>query len=143
MVKNLRVVKPIIFLFIFLLQGCAADMLDPVDNVEIISLLPEKDIADGELVNFTMEVFYNLASSPTGTLFVAYNTGEPNSAGIDLRTLHQVKNSRGYHQFQFGVTVHKWENEPFIIYVTLAEDPFDYKSFRTFARDMYSIVTKD
>jgi hypothetical protein len=130
-------------MLMWLFIGCAEDMLDPVDHVEIISLLPEKDIADGELVNFTMEVFYNLASSPTGTLFVAYNTGEPNRASLDLRTLHQVKDRRGYQQFQFGVTVHKWEKEPFIIYVTLAEDPFDYRRVRTFARDSYSITTKD
>jgi len=139
----LKYIKPLLFLFILFLSGCAREMLDPVDNVEIISLLPEKDIADGELVNFTMEVFYNLASAPTGTLIVAYSNGEPNGAGFDLRTLHQVKNSRGYHQFQFGTTVHKWENEPYFIYVTLAEDPFDYRSFRTFAIDKHSITTKD
>lgn len=140
---NPLLLNGIFLIFLILLPACAEEMLDPVDKVEILSVSPEKDIADGELVNFTMEIFYNLASQPTATLFIGYNTGEPNSLHIDTRYTIQVKNKRGYHQFQFGTMVHKWEKEPFLIYVCLAEDPIDYTKIRTFSIDKYSIIPKE
>jgi len=133
----------LILLLLIIITGCADDMLDPVDTIEILSVTPDSGIAEGDLVNFTVEVFYNLAAKPNGILLVGFSTDKPNAMSLDLNTMVKVSDSRGFHRFDFGRTVETQGTEPFSIFAILAEHPYTNETFRPFSIDKYTIVTGD
>jgi len=143
MYKNVNCGNLALLLLLLLFSSCADDMLDPVNAVEILGVTPDKGIAEGDLVNFTVEVFYNLASHPTATLLIGFSTEKPNSMSLDLNTLVKISDSRGFHRFDFGRTVEKRGTEPFSIFAILAEYPYSNENFRPLSIDKYTIITAD
>ena len=132
---------------LFIIQSCSKDQPAPIDTtnkIKILSVTPTSGLTDGQQVNFTVTVSYNLYSKKTGTLMIGFNNGQTVNAAVMLTDADKIISSGiGQHAFNVLATVKNWGTQgDFYVYVNLSEDPIPNSSWTPFANDYHTLIPK-
>ena len=113
------------------------------DNIKILSVSPTSGLTNGQQVDFTVKVSYNLVSKQTGTLMIGFNNGADFVSAYMISNANKIINSgSGQHTFNVTTTVKNWGSlGDFFVYVNLSENPIP-SSWMPFATDRYTLIPK-
>src|SRR5204863_10107459 len=121
-------VRPILIgCLFFVALGCSKNdptPVDTVDKIKILSVTPNTGLTDGQTVNFTVKVSYNLYRQKTGTLMIGFNNGQNPGSAVMLPLANQIIDSgSGESTFCASATTKSWGPfADFVVYVNLSEN---------------------
>lgn len=115
------------------------------DIIKIVSATPSSTIIDGETVEFTVVVDYDLVSLEKGEIGIGFNNGSNSIGAIMLDMDEYVDKGDGQHTFIASTTVKDWgPEEDFIVFVKLSEaDHTPNEPHFPVASDKYILIPKD
>ncbi len=121
-----------------LLFGC--DLFNQ-DSVDIVSVVPDSGLVDGQSYTFTVGVRYRIASAEQGELSVGFNNGDASDVFLMATSGNAiVEKGSGEHSFEVIAMAKKWEwGTPFQIIATLSEYPHSSSTWTNLDSDKKSL----
>tara|TARA_B100000809_G_C14808739_1_gene413019 strand:+ start:16 stop:549 length:534 start_codon:yes stop_codon:yes gene_type:complete len=115
------------------------------DIIKIVTATSSSNLIDGDKVDFTVTLNYDLTSLEKGEIGIGFNNG-PNSKSASMLPVDKyIENGSSKHTFIVTATVKDWGTESdFVVYVNMSEaDPTPGEPYYPVASDRFILIPKD